>query len=107
MRAGDLLLILCAVSLLAVAAFAGLPERVVLVIETRTDTEYDLDGNAIGTVTTDVYQTMPDLPTYRYASSRTRTQGETEQQAHDAIKTEVAAWYQRMGRDIGPVEVLP
>jgi hypothetical protein len=93
--------------LFALSAVAGLPERVVLVIETRTETEYDLDGVAIGTTTTDVYQTVPDLPAYRYASSRVRAAGETEAQAHDAIRAEVAGWYQRMGRSIGPVEVLP
>ena len=93
--------------LFALSVVASLPERVVLVVETRTETEYDLDGNAIGTTTTDVYQTVPDLPAYRYASSRTRAAGETEAQAHDAIRAEVAAWYKRMGRSIGPVEVLP
>ena len=93
--------------LFALSAIAGLPERVVLVVETRTETEYDLDGVAIGTTTTDVYQTVPDLPAYRYASSRVRAAGETEAQAHDAIRAEAAQWYRRMGRDIGPVEVLP
>jgi len=93
--------------LFALSAVAGLPERVVLVIETRVETEYDLDGVAIGTTTTDVYQTVPDLPAYRYASSRTRAAGETESQAYDAIRAEVSGWYQRMGRSIGPVEVLP
>jgi len=93
--------------LFAFSAIAGLPERVVLVVETRTETEYDLDSNAIGTITTDVFATVPDLPAFRYSSSRVRTDGETEEQAHEAIREHVAAWYQRMGRDIGPVEVLP
>jgi hypothetical protein len=93
--------------LFALSAVASLPERVVLVIETRVETEYDLDGNAIGTITTDVFQTVPDLPAFRYSSSRVRADGETEEQAHEAIKSHVAAWYQRMGRDIGPVEVRP
>jgi hypothetical protein len=93
--------------LFALSAIAGLPERVVLVVETRTETEYDLDGNATGTTTTDVYQTVPDLPAFRYASSRVRATGETEAQAHDAIRAEVAGWYQRMGRNIGSVEVQP
>ena len=93
--------------LFAFSAIAGLPERVVLVVETRVETEYDLDGVAIGTTTTDVYQTVPDLPAYRYSSSRVRADGETENQAHEAIRAEVAGWYARMGRSIGPVEVLP
>lgn len=96
-----------ALLLIAAAVWAGLPERVVLVIETRTEIVTDEDAGTVVTNTVDTYCTVPDLPAYRYSSSRTRAEGETEAQAHDAIKAEVAAWYQRMGRDTGPVEVLP
>jgi hypothetical protein len=96
------------ISLLLVGvALAGLPERVVLVIETRTEIDYALDGSTNAVRVIDEYCTVPDLPAYRYASSRTRLEGETEKQAYTAIKVEVAAWYQSMRRTIGPVEVRP
>jgi hypothetical protein len=92
---------------LSAAVLAGLPERVVLVILTETQIVTDDETGSVVTNVVDVYQTVPDLPAYRYSSSRTRSAGETENQAHEAIRAEVAGWCARMGRDIGPVEVLP